>query len=72
MRQFVIVDNAVMVQTNDAQYNLTEYFGIDYRGYCYIDDRVVGFVVRDDDLQFMCHFTETTEEIIRGRTVVIL
>lgn len=72
MCHLVIVGNDVMVQTNDARYSLTEYYGINYKGCCYVDGKAVRFVVRGNDIQFMCHFTETAKQIIQNRKVVLL
>lgn len=71
MCHLVIVRDNIMVKTNDAQYSLTEYFGISYKGRCRIDNRAVRFIVMDGDIQFMGHFTETAKQIIQRRKVVL-
>lgn len=73
MCHFVIRGNNILVETSSGQqYSLTDYYGTRHDGMCMVDGKWKAFRVRDDDLQFMCHFTETTEEIIQNRKVVLL
>ena len=72
MSHFVIDGNNIKVRTSYGCYSLTDYYGARHRGMCSVDGKWVRFVVHDDDIQFMCHFAETAEQIIRSRKVVVL